>query len=93
MRKRQVTLTSGDELTLSSLTLEQVDAISSGDPANALQVTRQAVCDSLNNAAGEKTWDIGKLAQSFDPIDLAELVAEVQKLTGMVNVGEAAASQ
>ncbi len=94
MRKKHVILSCGDEYEMASLSLEQVDAINTAPPENAEMATRQAICDSLNNAVGNpEKWTLSELAKRFDVWDIRELMSELQTVCRMVDVGEAAASE
>ena len=94
MRSTKVTLTCGDEIAIASLTLEQMYELQDAKPEDKEMAWRQALCHSFNNAAADPTkWDLKSVAKRFDLWDIKELIGELAKICGLVDVGEAEASE
>jgi hypothetical protein len=88
MKTKTDTLTCGEQVTLSSLTLEQLDAFV--DTTDRRLATRQAAVDSLNNAGAN--WTLASFNQHFDTTDLQEIFGTIEELCGIKTAGEATAS-
>lgn len=91
MRVENVTLESGATVTLAPLTLEQVDAYIDGGNGGDRTAVYVACMNAANN--GGSSYDLDSFRKTITFPDLRAMQAAMQRVTGLLPEGEAAAAK
>lgn len=89
MRTKPITLGTGEEIMLGSLTLQHVDEYKQAIQQGRLDDAVLSACrNSLNRASGEQRWNEASFRSKFDIPDVDEMFIEVLEVSKLHPVGE-----